>query len=86
MPARGAKRANEDDSALIVSKADNNILACISNAYINKVLILSDRSFVSPPSPSESKTSPEDMSKHTLRNLREENAGITTQNCAKSRQ
>lgn len=59
------------------SKTDDEILACISDAYINKVLILSERSFVSPPFPPESKLSPSPpggMWINTRRNLREESA------------
>lgn len=62
----GNERANErkqkNGIAPRQSKTDDGILACISNAYIKKVLILSGRSFVSPrPFPGreyESETSP----------------------------
>lgn len=55
------------------SKTDDGILACISNAYIKKVLILSRRSFVSPPpSEYESETSLGDMSKHSEKLARRE--------------
>lgn len=45
--ARRNKVRAEENRAL--SKMDDGILARTSNAYINEVLILSERSFVSPP-------------------------------------
>lgn len=82
---------NEEAAARAPGKTDDEILACISDAYINKVLILSERSFVSPPFSPESKTflsSPEGMWVNTLRGTCDKRTreGITTRKCKGSRQ
>jgi len=83
--AREEKTKNEtaEDRTFQV-KMSGAILACISNAYINKVLILTERSFVSP-SPGVWKL-PSGIWVNTPQNLREESAGITIRNCKETRQ
>lgn len=96
LASRAETSERRSEIAVRQSKMDDGILACISNAYIKEVLILSERSFVSPPQPSFPLSflwtrvrvwnfPSGDMSKHSEKLAREESARITIRNCKESR-